>query len=86
MDSYKAADIYIDLHGFYPEAAMYRVQKAVETRENLGKSILIVHGYGQGVLRQQVREYLRNSPLVTKVCPGEEFFLPGGGGVTLVFL
>jgi len=44
----------------------------------------IVHGKGMGVLKQIVRDQLRNNPLVKSFRPGE--LSEGGDGITVVQL
>lgn len=79
-------DSKIDLHGFTPEAALYRLERICESGELRGKSLLVIHGQGHGILRDQVRRWAKESRSVKKIWPGEDFFLPGGSGVTVFFL
>lgn len=46
--------------------------------------VYIIHGHGTGALRQAIREYLSNSPYVSKFRPGES--AEGGDGVSVVDL
>lgn len=80
------ADVIIDLHGLLGAGAEVRVQQVLEDRKNQGKSILFIHGGGQGVLRDIVRSQAADSRQVKNIWPGEDYFLEGGAGVTLVFL
>ncbi len=80
------ADLTVDLHGLLGARAEFRVRQILEDRRNLNKSILFIHGGGQGVLRDIVRSQAADSPQVKKIWPGEDYFLDGGSGVTLVFL
>jgi DNA-binding transcriptional MocR family regulator len=79
-------DFSIDLHGFHPDAAMQRLRREVESGAHRGKALEVVHGCGRGVLRERVRAWAERSPMVRKIWPGEDCFLPGGGGVTVLFL
>ncbi len=80
------ADVALNLHGFHPDAAMERLRRAVEGGGYRGRSLEVIHGCGRGVLRDRVREWAAKSPRVRQIWPGEDYFLPGGGGVTVLFL
>lgn len=79
-------DVSIDLHGRHPDAALELLRREIDSGRYRGRALEVVHGQGRGVLRERVREYARVSPLVKKYWPGEDYFLPGGGGVTVFFL
>ncbi|MDO5581525.1 MAG: Smr/MutS family protein [Planctomycetia bacterium] len=79
-------DAKIDLHGFTPEAALYRLERLCESGSLRGKSLLVIHGQGHGILRDKVRQWGKESRMIKKIWPGEEYFLPGGGGVTVFYL
>ncbi|MBQ9874277.1 MAG: Smr/MutS family protein [Thermoguttaceae bacterium] len=81
-----APDASIDLHGRRPDAALELLRRAVESGKYRGKTLEAIHGQGSGVLRETVRDWARRSNLVKQVWAGEDFFLPGGGGVTVLFL
>lgn len=72
-------DFSIDLHGFHPDAAMERLRREVESGARRGKTLEVIHGCGRGVLRERVRAWAERSPMVRKIWPGEDCFLPGGG-------
>lgn len=80
------ADLIIDLHGLLGTRAEYRVEQLLEDRNNQGKTILFIHGGGQGILRDIVRSKAAEARQVKNIWPGEDYFLDGGAGVTLVFL
>lgn len=80
------ADLVIDLHGLTADAALWRVRRALEAENMRGKTILIIHGFGQGKIRDAVRGWAAGSRKVKTIWPGEDFFLDGGGGVTALFL
>ena len=79
-------DASIDLHGRRPDAALELLRREIDSGRYRGRSLAVIHGQGRGILRDQVREYARSSPLVLRYWPGEDYFLPGGGGVTVFFM
>ncbi|MDD3587148.1 MAG: Smr/MutS family protein, partial [Thermoguttaceae bacterium] len=83
MKAYRT-DIVIDLHDMTPDEAQMLVQRTC--RVSGGKSLMIIHGRGKGILRERVRNWGRNSSLVRRVVCGEDGLLPGGNGVTVFFL
>jgi DNA mismatch repair protein MutS2 len=76
-------DRQLDFHGYNGDDAVYELEEALYTYS--GKSILIVHGKGTGILRQRIREFLSESKLPKSVKYGEEINLPGADGVTVVY-
>ncbi|PKN56064.1 MAG: hypothetical protein CVU56_17950 [Deltaproteobacteria bacterium HGW-Deltaproteobacteria-14] len=52
-------------------------------RENLG-TVWVIHGHGTGVLKDEVRRLIRESPYVSKWRPGVRH--EGGDGVTIAWL
>ncbi|MBQ1337493.1 MAG: Smr/MutS family protein [Thermoguttaceae bacterium] len=79
-------DASIDLHGRRPDAAMELLRQTVSSGKYRGKTLEVVHDQGRGILREQVRNWANSSPLVKKYWAGEDVFMPGGGGVTVLFL
>jgi len=79
-------DVKINLHGFKPDAALLHLSHTLESGRYHNCSVLVIHGYGQGILREKIRSWAKKSSLIKKIWNGEEYFLPGGGGVTLLFL
>ena len=75
----------VDLHGM-------RVDQALRTLERHLKACFaakspvahVVHGHGSGALKQAVRDYLRDSPLVDKFYAAG--YGQGGDGVTIAEL
>lgn len=78
-------DVRIDLHGMYAEEAMKKVERAISA--NPGRSILVIHGHGTGVLRNAVRSALqaRRLPMVRAYVFGEDINAPGLDGVTVIY-
>ncbi len=74
----------LDFHGYTGNEAIYELEEALYTYES--ESILIVHGKGTGILKKRVREFLAYSSLPESVEYGENINLPGGDGVTVVYL
>ncbi|MDO4587005.1 MAG: Smr/MutS family protein [Planctomycetia bacterium] len=85
MKTFKA-DLTLNLHGMNPEAAEERVRRTLESGRYRGKIILIIHGQGRGILRERIRNWAKQSRLIKTIWNGEDYFLPGGGGVTAFFL
>lgn len=50
-------DVRLDLHGMFSEEAMRKVEKTIAA--NPGRSILVIHGHGTGILRNAVRSALQ---------------------------
>jgi len=78
-------DIEVDLHGMTYDEAVRKLESVIYF-EPTGRSILIIHGVGGGVLRNKIREYIRNNSFINDYYYGEELNLPGGFGVTVVYL
>jgi DNA-nicking Smr family endonuclease len=79
----KHYDREIDFHGYYPEEAIYELEDILSLSH--GELILVIHGYGDGVLRNQIRNFLKTTNLVSSWVPGELHNAPGLGGVTVVY-
>jgi len=77
-------DVLLDYHGYTAEKALYELEEALYL--HTGRSVLVIHGRGGGVLKLKIREFLRTSQLPVSVEFGEELNLPGGDGVTAVYL
>lgn len=78
-------DVQIDLHGMYSEEAMRKVERTITA--NPGRSILVIHGHGTGVLRSAVRNALQahRLPMVRAYVFGEDINAPGLDGVTVIY-
>ncbi|RUM86963.1 MAG: endonuclease MutS2 [Thermovibrio sp.] len=71
--------------GMRGEEALRAVEKFLDDANIVGvKEVKIVHGYGEGILKRLIREYLRESPYVKKFRSGKPE--EGGDGVTVVEL
>ena len=79
-------DARLDLHDRRPDAALALLESAVASGRYKGRSLEVVHGQGSGALREQVRAWGRGSRHVKAIWAGEDYFLAGGGGVTVFFL
>lgn len=75
-------DVKIDLHGYNAEQALAEIEEELFASES--ESILIVHGKGNGILRQRIREFLKKHNDLT-VEYGEIANIPGGDGVTVIY-
>ena len=78
-------DIEIDLHGFYFDDAVRKLESVIYFAPP-GYSILIIHGVGGGTLREKIREYIRNNSFISDYYYGEDLNLPGGVGSTVIYL
>lgn len=75
----------LDVRGEYAEDALTRVMNFTDEAIMLGiPEIKIIHGRGNGVLRQVVRDYLYSVPEVASL--GNEVEERGGDGATLAVL
>ena len=75
----------LDLRGQRVEEVLPRLDKYLDDAFLAGMPFVrIVHGKGTGILRQVVRQQLRNHPLVKSHRSGEDG--EGGSGVTVVYL
>jgi DNA mismatch repair protein MutS2 len=73
----------IDLRGYCAEDALSLVESHLDSAYLAGLPFVrIIHGKGTGRLRQVIRQYVNNSPHVSKWEPGQEN--EGGDGVTIV--
>ena len=72
----------LDLHGYILEDAIYELEKIMYSGKF--RSILIVHGIGQGILKSGIRKYLASNSYIKKYFFGEDLNLPGRDGVTLI--
>ncbi len=72
----------IDLHGLTASEAIEKVELSISTALiNCVSSLEIIHGCGQGILKQAVKQYLSNSPHISRFEPSLT-----NPGVTWVYL
>lgn len=74
----------LDLHGMSADDALREVERFVYSLPGR-KSLAIIHGRGDGILKQTIRDALRGNLCVEDVLFGEDYNLPGGDGVTVVY-
>jgi DNA mismatch repair protein MutS2 len=75
----------IKLLGMRGEEAIRALERFLDEAAIVGvKEVRVVHGYGEGILKRLVREYLKESPYVKSFRPGAPN--EGGDGVTVVEL
>ena len=75
----------IDIRGLRAEEAMAQVRDFVEQAIVLGVSdIQILHGKGSGILRSQIRDFLKIEPMVTRF--EDAHADRGGAGITVIHI
>lgn len=75
----------IDIRGMRADAALQKITEFVDEAVMFDiKDLRILHGTGNGILRQIIRDYLRTNPVVGTF--GDEQVQLGGTGITLVKL
>ena len=73
----------IDIRGYRADEAIEAVQDLIDDALMLSISrVRILHGKGNGILRQVIRDYLRNAPGVKSYA--DEHIEFGGSGITVV--
>ncbi|MBN1864361.1 MAG: Smr/MutS family protein [Victivallales bacterium] len=77
-------DVTMDFHGYRAEEALRELEEELLSLE--AGSILVIHGKGDGILRRRIREFLSERSGDFEVENGEDANLPGGDGVTVVYL
>ena len=74
----------VDFHRQTLDDAIRKIDCLINSGEY--KSIMVVHGYGQGILKNGLRSHFKSCRLVREYYPGEELNAVGGDGVTIIFL
>jgi DNA-nicking Smr family endonuclease len=75
----------LDLHTFQPREVKELLDDYLEAALQKGfREVLIIHGKGQGVLRQRVHALLKRHPLVISMRQADE--AAGGWGATVAVL
>jgi len=81
----KVADNSCDVRGMSRDEALTVLEKRLDDCATHGQPVLwIVHGHGTGVLKQAIRDYLRQVPYVAHFRAGSRN--EGGDGVTLAWV
>ncbi|MEI6055165.1 MAG: Smr/MutS family protein [Lentisphaerota bacterium] len=77
-------DFTLDLHGKNLEDSIYELEKNIYS----GKlsSIMIIHGHGEGILRNGIRKYVSECKFVREVMYGENLNMPGTSAITIIYL
>lgn len=58
---------YIDLHGYDRESARVKTEDFIQESKILGNNkIVIIHGIGEGIIRETVHNVLKKNKYVTK--------------------
>ncbi|MDD3803893.1 MAG: Smr/MutS family protein [bacterium] len=75
----------LDLRGMYAEDAIEALEKFLMRSSRAGlHEVVIIHGHGTGVLKREVRNYLKKQKDIKSFDSGRE--MSGGDGVTVVKL
>ena len=63
----------LDLHGLRVEEALAAVDRFLSSaQDNDRETVVIIHGKGRGILRDEVRLHLKMHPLVSDFSPDDE--------------
>ncbi|QSH42090.1 Smr/MutS family protein [Lentisphaerota bacterium ZTH] len=76
-------DLEIDLHGKTVDDVIPTLEEMFFV--NSGKSIMIIHGRGSGILKKAVRDFVSSSTHIKGYAWGEDLNLPGSDGITVVY-
>lgn len=80
-------DFRVDLHGKTVDEAMALLRPLFGRYAGTGRSVLLIHGNGSGILRTRIRGALASGRLPCRIYfPGEDIGAPGADGVTVVHL
>ena len=75
-------DITLDLHGTTLEDAIFEVEKVIYSGRY--SNAIIIHGHGKGILKNGLRNFLKDCKYVKEMIPGEELNIPGDSGITII--
>ncbi|MCF6174508.1 MAG: Smr/MutS family protein [Victivallaceae bacterium] len=76
-------DITIDLHGCVVEEALVMLEERCFVEHS--RSIMIIHGRGDGALKSAVRDFVLQCSDIKDYDWGEDLNLPGTDGITIVY-
>jgi DNA mismatch repair protein MutS2 len=77
------SDITLDLRGARVDEALLEADSFLDQMLQRDRNFcFMIHGHGTGALKQALREFLKQSPLVAEIRPGERHH--GGDGITIV--
>ncbi len=75
----------IDIRGYRTDEALEEVQDLIDEAAMIGiRRVRILHGKGNGILRQEIRNFLKTMPFVKSFADEHVEF--GGAGITIVEL
>jgi DNA mismatch repair protein MutS2 len=75
----------IDVRGYRADAALEEVQDLIDEAAMIGiHRVRVLHGKGNGILRQEIRSFLKAMPFVKTFADEHVEF--GGAGITVVEL
>ena len=75
-------DIILDLHGKTLEDAISATEKVIYSGRY--SNVMLIHGHGKGILKNGLRNFLKNCKYVKETIPGEDMNIPGGSGITII--
>mgnify|MGYP001375972075 CR=1 FL=1 len=75
----------LDLHGLTVDEAFPKLERYInDAAKTATDKVIIIHGAGRGILRDMVRSYLDQLPVIDSFGPGD--FYEGGDNVTVARL
>ena len=74
----------VDYHRHTLDEAIEKIEILIYSRQY--KSIKVIHGFGQGILKNGLRRYFANHKLIKEFYSGEELLTEGGDGVTVIYM
>ena len=74
----------IDFHGKTLDEAIEKIDVLINSGQY--NSILVIHGYGQGILKNGLRRHFSNHRFVREYYSGDELNAVGGDGVTIIYM
>ena len=75
-------DITLDLHGKTLEDAIFELEKVIYS--GCYFNAMIIHGHGEGILKNGLRNFLKTCKYVNGMIPGEDLNIPGGSGIIII--